>query len=379
MARMKVLHLPTTVGGNPQGISKHLQILGVKSETWTLRQNYLGYPADRVIWKESDSLIIRELKRLWALRYVLMSWDAVHFNFGTTLYIQEPYFPTYSIVRNLFRKGFSNFLWFMQWIELSILRLRKIPLFVQYQGDDARQGDFCLEKFQITAATQVGAEYYNSVTDEFKRKQIRRMTKYCSKIYALNPDLLYVLPSSAEFLPYSHISFEEWSPKYTQQLTRPLRIGHAPSNRKGKGTDFVLDALDHLEKEGFEFELVLVEGVSNVEAKKLYEDIDVLVDQLFFGWYGGLAVEAMALGKPVLVYLREEDLKYLPSQMKEELPFINVNPFTILDGLKKVLQMPREELFQIAQESRHFAVKWHNPLSIAQRLKEDYSIRRSSF
>lgn len=375
---MKVLHLPTTVGGNPQGISKHLKQLGVKSETWTLRQNYLGYPADQVIWQDSDSLISRELKRLWALRYVLMDWDAVHFNFGTTLYIQEAYVPTSSRVRNLFRKSFSNFLWFMQWIELNVLQFRKIPLFVQYQGDDARQGDFCLEKFKITAATQVGTDYYNSITDEFKRKQIHRLTKYCSKVYALNPDLLYVLPSNAEFLPYSHISFEEWSPKYTQQLTRPLRIGHAPSNRKGKGTDFVLEALDNLRKEGLEFELVLVEGVSNVEAKKLYEDIDVLVDQLFFGWYGGLAVEAMALGKLVLVYLREEDLLYIPPQMKEELPFINVNPHTIQDGLKRVLQMPREELFQLAQKSRDFAMKWHNPVSIAKRLKEDYSTGSSS-
>lgn len=375
---MKVLHLPTTVGGNPQGISKHLKQLGVKSETWTLRQNYLGYPADQVIWQDSDSLISRELKRLWALRYVLMDWDAVHFNFGTTLYIQEAYVPTSSRVRNLFRKSFSNFLWLMQWIELNVLQFRKIPLFVQYQGDDARQGDFCLEKFKITAATQVGTDYYNSITDEFKRKQIHRLTKYCSKVYALNPDLLYVLPSNAEFLPYSHISFEEWSPKYTQQLTRPLRIGHAPSNRKGKGTDFVLEALDNLRKEGLEFELVLVEGVSNVEAKKLYEDIDVLVDQLFFGWYGGLAVEAMALGKPVLVYLREEDLIYIPPQMKEELPFINVNPHTIQDGLKRVLQMPREELFQLAQKSRDFAMKWHNPISIAKRLKEDYSTGSSS-
>lgn len=153
---MKVLHLPTTVGGNPQGISKHLNKLGVASETWTLRQNYLGYPADLVIWQESDSLISRELKRLWALRYVLMDWDAVHFNFGTTLYIQEPYVPTSSRFRNLFRKSFSNFLWFMQWIELSVLQMRKIPLFVQYQGDDARQGDFVWENSKSLQPRKLG-------------------------------------------------------------------------------------------------------------------------------------------------------------------------------------------------------------------------------
>ena len=65
-----VLHLPTTVGGNPQGISNHLKELGVQSETWTVRQNYFGYPADKVIVDSNDLIIISELKRLFAFRYI---------------------------------------------------------------------------------------------------------------------------------------------------------------------------------------------------------------------------------------------------------------------------------------------------------------------
>ena len=366
------MHLPTTVGGNPQGISKHMRILGVDSQTWALRQNYLGYPVDRVIWSDSDNFLTREWKRLKALAYVFQDWDAVHFNFGTTLFIQEPYEPTTSFFRNLFRKGYAGYLKVMQWLELSLLKWRNIPMFVQYQGDDARQGEFCLKNFKITAATQVGTDYYNERTDSQKRIQIQRMSKFCSKVYGLNPDLLYVLPEGAEFLPYSHISFEEWEAHYTQTMNRPLRIGHAPSNRKGKGTDFVISALEELKAEGYEFEFVLIEGVSNAEAKLIYQDIDVLVDQLFFGWYGGLAVEAMALGKPVLVYLREEDLKFIPKEMKEELPFINVHAGSTKSGLKYVMEMPREELVELAKKSRTFVLKWHDPIAIANRLIRDY-------
>lgn len=43
LGKVRVIYLPTTVGGNPQGISKQLNRLGVKSETWTLSQNYFGY------------------------------------------------------------------------------------------------------------------------------------------------------------------------------------------------------------------------------------------------------------------------------------------------------------------------------------------------
>jgi glycosyltransferase involved in cell wall biosynthesis len=33
---------------------------------------------------------------------------------------------------------------------------------------------------------------------------------------------------------------------------------------------------------------------------------DVVVDQVFMGWYGMVAVEAMALGKPVLCFIRDD-------------------------------------------------------------------------
>ena len=60
---MKVIHLPTTVGGNPQGISRHLNQLGVESTTWTLYKNFFGYPADRVLLKDKDGKIFNILKK----------------------------------------------------------------------------------------------------------------------------------------------------------------------------------------------------------------------------------------------------------------------------------------------------------------------------
>ena len=119
--------------------------------------------------------------------------------------------------------------------------------------------------------------------------------------------------------------------------------------------------------------MILVEGVSHEEACRQYKFIDVLVDQLFAGWYGGLAVEAMALGKPVLVYIREDDLHFIPSEMREELPFIRVTPDNIKEGLKKVLGMPREELLSVAKASRAFVEKWHDPVRIVSKIKGDYT------
>ena len=75
---------------------------------------------------------------------------------------------------------------------------------------------------------------------------------------------------------------------------------HAPSRRIVKGTKYILDAVEELKSEGLKFDFKMVEGMKNSDAKELYRTADIVVDQLRIGWYGVLAVEAMALGKPVI-------------------------------------------------------------------------------
>lgn len=372
MKKIRVLHLPTSVGGNPQGLSWHLNQVGIDSETWTVRQNYFGYRADKVIFRDTDRMVWCELKRIWALRYVFKS-DVVFFNFGRTLFtpIPKDYQAKQGLLVRILLPLYRYYLWFMQNVELFLLRAQKKVLLVQYQGDDARLGDYSLAHFPINIATQVEPGYYSVESDALKRDQINLLTGRCAKTYALNPDLLNILPEGSEFLPYSHISLEDWLPRYTQNDRRPLRIGHAPSHRRAKGTELILDALESLKCQGFEFELVLVEGLSNAEAKERYKTVDVLVDQLFAGWYGGLAVEAMALGKPVVVYIRDEDLRFIPPEMAGELPFIQATPDSIELVLKEVLEMPRGQLLELATRSRAFVERWHNPLTIGKRIRKD--------
>lgn len=370
--KYKVLHLPTTIGGNPQGLSRHLREVGVDSESWAIQQNYFGYPADRVITKSTDSLIWAEIKKLWALTYIF-KFQVIFFNFGRTLFMEFPYIPS----SNLNWKGWilspviNKYHTLMHYLELWLLTVMRRKIFIQYQGDDARQGDYCLRNFSITIATEVDHDYYNASSDAFKRKKIGQLTKLSCKTFALNPDLLHVLPTDAEFLPYSHISLSEWSPHYTQLESRPLRIGHAPSHRGAKGTSLVIDAIHKLKQDGYEFEFVLIEGLSNAEAKEHYKTVDVLVDQLFAGWYGGLAVEMMALGKPVIAYLRMSDLHFIPFQMREDLPIIQTEPDTIYKTLEYVLKMPRENLLELSKRSRDYVEKWHDPICIAKRIKID--------
>jgi len=370
--QLKILHLPTAVGGNPQGLSRHLTLLGLNSTTMILQQNYFRYSADKIVSSDSDNLITTELKKIVALTYVFR-YQVILFNYGSTLYYPTPTPPSrekYGVLHNFYPlwRSYTNV---MQFIELSLLKLLRRKLFVFYQGDDARQGDVCRAKYRVSIANNVEAEYYSVESNKFKRKQIDLLTRRCVKTYALNPDLLDVLPQEAEFMPYCHISLEQWDPVYTQLDTKPLRIGHAPSHRGVKGTQLIIDAINRLKGDGHSFEFVVIEGLSNDAAMEVYKTLDVLVDQLFAGWYGGLAVEAMALGKPVVAFIRDDDLVHIPEQMRDELPIIRAEPSTIYTVLESVICMRREDLFLRAKASRMFVEKWHDPLAIAQRIKDD--------
>lgn len=376
---MRVLHLPTAVGGGPSGMSRHLRKMGIESEVWTIDQDYLGYKVDRVIIDIREPIVLQMLKALKAGSYVFGRWDVVHFNYGSTLFSNGGKLVSRRSGEST-RRGLTGALsgilgmaaGLMQRMELGILRARRIPYFVLYQGDDARQGDYSLAHYDISIATQVPASYYTPRSDRWKRRQIQLMTRRAAGVYAVNPDLLNVLPAKAEFLPYGHVAIPEWTPHFTQGEHDELVFVHAPSNRQVKGTAHILAALDELQTEGYRFRLELIEGMSNVDALERYKEADVVIDQLYAGWYGGVAVEAMALGKPVVAYLRTSDFQHLPHEMAKELPFFQATPTTIKDVLRCILELPRGELLERAKRSRAFVERWHDPAAIAARLADDY-------
>jgi len=369
---MKVIHVPKNVGGNPYLISKFLNKINIESTIWVYEDFYFNYPADKIIIDKKDGIFLREIKKFLALKYIFHN-DAVFFNYGAGLY--PPYFTLdygrYSAWKKPLVFLYCLYINLMSKVELLLLKILSRKIFIQYQGDDARQGDFCKKNFSINIADNVEETYYSQATDQMKRKQIDLYGKISTKIYSLNPDLLHVLPKNAEFLPYMGQDLNSIEPKYIDSLDRPIRFGHAPSHRGVKGTDLIINAFEELKKEGSSFEFILIENMSHDEAMKAYENLDVLIDQLFAGWYGGIAVELMSLGKPVISYIRESDLRFIPTKMKEDLPIIKSSPNNIYQTIKEVVQMNRVNLNKIAIQSRNFVEKWHNPEIIAKKIGDD--------
>lgn len=375
MRKIRVLHCPAIVAGNAQQLARAERELGIESWVVALTGSPFGYGTDEILWERKDNVIMREIKRWRLLWRALKDFDIIHFNFGQSITPEWlPPHPTFREKHHLLSLSIYNFYARMLGLrDLLLLKKAGKGIVVTYQGDDARQGDFCQANFEISPATEVEPGYYSKKSDAHKRRKIAQFGKYADRIYALNPDLLHVLPVRSQFLPYSHIDLRDWKPinKPNPNPKEPV-IVHAPSHQGVKGTPFVLEAISRLKSEGVALEFVQVEGVSHSKAREIYERADLLIDQLLCGWYGGLSVEFMALGKPVFCYLREGDLKYIPDQMREDLPIINATPTTIYHVLKEWLTERRHELTEIGQRSRTYVEKWHDPLKIAARLKADY-------
>jgi len=373
MRRIRVLHCPQTVGGNSPTLARAEREIGVDSWAVAFQRSPFGYKPDEVLWTDVDNLLIRETKRWQLMWRALRDFDIIHFNFGQSI-------MPHRILRTPKNRLRYSIIWQAYRLYAHLLELRDLPLLksagkgivVTYQGDDARQGDFCLANFEINHATEVEPGYYSAESDAHKRRRISRFAEYADRIYALNPDLLNMLPPQAKFLPYSHVDLKNWQLLDGSKPGPVPVVLHAPSHRGGKGTRFVLDAISRLKAEGVALEFLLVEGVSQTEARRMYQRADILVDQLLTGWYGGVAVEMMALGKPVICYIRKDDLRFVPEQIRKDLPIINATPTTFYDVLREWITVRKHELPELGQRSRAYVETWHDPMKIAAKLKAEY-------
>jgi glycosyltransferase involved in cell wall biosynthesis len=370
---MRVLHAPFDVGGNAASLARAERALGLASHAVSFRQGAFEYRTDEVLWRPGDSLFRREIARAGLFRRALRDYDVLHFNFGHSILTWGGYFtertrlsPVERVMLSVARH--------VELLDLPAYRRAGKVIAVTYQGDDARQGDYCRAHFDNSIAHVVPPGYYPPWSDVRKRERIARLARYADLIYALNPDLLHVLPPNARFLPYANVDPAQWAfVGVDTSATSPLRVVHAPSHRAVKGTATVIAACEAVRAGGANLELQLVENMTNAQARECIARADVVVDQLHAGWYGGLAVEAMSLGKPVVAYLRTSDLGFIDEAMRQALPVINADPGTVADVLRHLATTRRHELAGIGRAGRAFVERWHDPAGVATTLRDDYS------
>lgn len=368
---LRVLHCPEVVGGMAGELARAERALGVESWAVAFENSVYDYPIDEVLYTPSTGRLKREWQRWGLLRRALTQFDVVHFNFGRTILPDRTTeLPGCGRLGMLFRRLYTGL---FELADAALLKRLGKAVFVTFQGSDLRQGDFCERHFGPAFLRELPAGFFSPDTDARKRRRVARLARLADGLYAVNPDLMYLLPPTAKFLRYGHIDPRQWSPLPPAPANEdgPLVI-HAPTHRGVKGTRFVLEAVDKLRSEGVRFRFQLIEGIPHADARRLFERADLLIDQLWLGWYGGLAVELMALGRPVVSNIRDDGLKFLPAGMADELPIIRAEPATLAEVLREWLTTRRSELPKVGERSRRYVERWHDPRDVARGLIADY-------
>ena len=181
----------------------------------------------------------------------------------------------------------------------------------------------------------------------------------------------------AVHLKYKAIDLFAWRPDLeipkTYQLpqTSKIRILHSfmfqeeRTKEQGgniKGTAYIQKAVDRLQSEGYDLEVLSFDGIPSSVYRFYQIQADIIVEELIRGSWGSTAVECMALGKPVVTFIRSdwENRYYELFPDTKPIPLVNANKWTIYEVLKQLLDdLPA--LQGIGLSSREFALKHLNP------------------
>ncbi|MFX0093041.1 MAG: glycosyltransferase [Candidatus Hodarchaeota archaeon] len=170
---------------------------------------------------------------------------------------------------------------------------------------------------------------------------------------------------------YKSLDLNLWHPgikvprKFMLKPTKSLRVLHSfyeggrnAGGKNIKGSGYVFEAVKKLREERYPVEYYFIRDVESKYMRYYQVQADIVVDQLIYGWWGSTGIETMALGKPVVCYLRKEwkdnFLRTFPEY--ESFPVVEATTETIYEVLKKLVT-DEEYRKKRGAESRAFAEK----------------------
>jgi glycosyltransferase involved in cell wall biosynthesis len=169
----------------------------------------------------------------------------------------------------------------------------------------------------------------------------------------------------AEMIPPG-LDLSPFMPVPPSDRDRPIVV-HAPSDRVKKGTEFVIAACEQLQ-----VELDIVEGLPHEQAQERYARADIVVDQLNAGWHGVFALEAMALGKPVVLHLKQDVVEQAERAYGTKVPLVPATKETLVDAVRPLVESPALRR-EIGAAGRAYVEKVHDINRIADRLVDLYA------
>ena len=259
-------------------------------------------------------------------------------------------------------------------LELRLLRELGKEVFFWTYGADVRTRNVTEALGRFNCCMDCPAPGRACVCDDTKgARNVEEVRRAATACFAMG-DMIEYTPGSRNDLFFWPVDLDadggaKYAPHYPPvESEGPVRVVHAPNHRHYKGTRYLIEAVERLQAEGAPIELELVEGVPNDEALRLYRTADLIFDQCIVGFHGFFAIEAMAMGKPVMCYIRKPD-RYLLDP--EECPIVNARADQVLDTLRDLVR-DRARLHELGRRGRRYVEKRFTLAAFARRLQRAY-------
>ncbi|SNR85311.1 Glycosyltransferase involved in cell wall bisynthesis [Anaerovirgula multivorans] len=325
---MKIFHGIVEIAGQMGILCGGLKRKGNIAGAYNTFHSYLGY---------QDHLIntnVNELRKTF--KHILNFYDLFHYHYNTS-------------IEDQFR-------------DLQKIKKKGKKAIMHHWGNDVRFHDMA----------RVNNPYVytgDSPPNKVIHRKLSIISKYVSEAIVQDYE---VLPYVEKYYQKVHIlplaiDLRKFSPSYPDITKKRPLILHAPTNPDFKGTVFIEKAIEEL-RATHSFDYRRIEKMSNAEVVKLYKEADIIVDQVRCGSYGLLSVECMALGKPVITFIRPDVAK----RFSPELPIVNGNPDNVKEKIKMLLENPgaRENL---GIRGRKYVEKVHERSVVVDKLLSIYS------
>lgn len=335
---MKVLKFP--VGIQMVTSSRALNEIGVDSTSVQFTPHLFGYRPDLCLDVGSLPTLQAKEKIKQFLTNAAKEYDIFHYHdLPASLYYLNP-------------------------IDLQVFKESGKPMVIQHEGSEVRR---------LSIARSFGNPYVkvrNYWSNEQKiTERLNKWSKLFDHAIVADYELYHYIKNVYKNIHIIRqaINLTEFPTCYPSPENSTPLIVHAPSDKTLKGTDYLIDAVKQLEEEGIDFKFQLIEKMPYTRAKEIYQKADIIVDQLCIGSFGNFSLEGMAMGKPVICYIRDD----LWATYPPGLPIVNANPNTIYSQLKNLI-LDGEQRRKIGIQGRQYVEKYHNATDIACQLKELY-------
>jgi hypothetical protein len=256
--------------------------------------------------------------------------------------------------------------------EFYVYRLLGKKIIMHFVGSDIRDYNFLYWK-AANLIPYLKGEVTRPISATWQLKLIADCEEFASHILVSTPDLLSIV-SKAKYFPVV-IDVEKFNleqevkhskdPFFTSEK---IKVLHAPSNINLKGSKTINSVLKRIEKETELIEFIYTPDlkrntgslytVSRYELFQLYNEADIVIDQLVIGWYGLQAIEAILAKCHVFCYIDSNLEKYLFPHC----PIININALNFEEKLLSFIKnyySPNRET-NIDWVKKHHSIKYNN-------------------